>query len=145
MKLRTIATIALVALLVTTGAAAATPGDASDDVGADGSDHGPSDAGDSSSADAAGSDHGPDDAEPDGNASENATAAIDQASTGAEALGDEDASAAAGVASSAGDAGPPEEMPGPVPDHVTQIHDTIRQFLNGGIDGSLGKAISGIL
>jgi hypothetical protein len=41
--------------------------------------------------------------------------------------------------------GPPVDMPSQVPDHVTQIHDLIRHFLNGGHDGSLGEAISGVM
>ncbi|SHG44444.1 hypothetical protein [Halobaculum gomorrense] len=43
----------------------------------------------------------------------------------------------------AGQAGPPSNLPGPVPDFVSDIHDTIRSFLDGGID-NLGEAVSDI-
>ena len=49
-------------------------------------------------------------------------------------------------ASEAGKAeGPPVDMPAQVPDHVTRIHETIRSFLAGDVDGSLGDAISDIV
>jgi len=41
--------------------------------------------------------------------------------------------------------GPPVDLPSPVPDHVRQIHDLIRQVLNDELDGSLGKAISDMM
>ncbi|WP_435064523.1 hypothetical protein [Halobaculum sp. EA56] len=41
-------------------------------------------------------------------------------------------------------AGPPTDLPGPVPDFVGDIHDTIRSFLDGGVD-NLGEAVSGIV
>lgn len=41
--------------------------------------------------------------------------------------------------------GPPADMPGPVPDHVTQIHETINDFLSGDSDGPLGHALSDLL
>jgi len=40
-----------------------------------------------------------------------------------------------------GSAGPPTDMPGPVPDFVGEIHRTIGEFLDGSID-SLGSAVS---
>lgn len=39
-------------------------------------------------------------------------------------------------------AGPPSDLPGPVPDFVGTILDTIGQFLNGVLDGALGPAVS---
>lgn len=38
-------------------------------------------------------------------------------------------------------AGPPTDMPGPVPDFVEEIHRTIGEFLDGSVD-SLGSAVS---
>ncbi|MFB6205611.1 MAG: hypothetical protein ABEJ05_03655 [Haloglomus sp.] len=46
-------------------------------------------------------------------------------------------------ASPSADAGPPSDLPGPVPDFVGEIHDTIRGFLNGSVD-ALGEAVSGV-
>jgi hypothetical protein len=40
--------------------------------------------------------------------------------------------------------GPPSDLPAAVPDHVAAIHDTIRSFLSGVLDGSLGRAVSGV-
>ena len=42
-----------------------------------------------------------------------------------------------------GDAGPPGDLPGRVPDFVGGIHDRVGGFLNGSID-SLGDAVSGV-
>jgi len=42
-----------------------------------------------------------------------------------------------------GSAGPPTDMPGPVPDFVGEIHRTIGEFLDGSID-SLGSAVSDV-
>lgn len=39
--------------------------------------------------------------------------------------------------------GPPSELPGAVPDFVSEIHSSINEFLGGGIE-SLGDAISGV-
>lgn len=38
-------------------------------------------------------------------------------------------------------AGPPSDLPGPVPDFVGDILGTVRSFLDGGVD-QLGKAVS---
>ncbi|WP_201289612.1 hypothetical protein [Halobaculum saliterrae] len=43
----------------------------------------------------------------------------------------------------AGQAGPPSELPDPVPNFVSDIHDQIRSFLDGGVE-NLGDAVSGI-
>lgn len=42
-----------------------------------------------------------------------------------------------------GQAGPPVDMPDPVPDFVVEIHSTIGDYLEGGLD-SLGDAVSSI-
>lgn len=42
-----------------------------------------------------------------------------------------------------GTQGPPEELPGPVPDFVGDIHDAVSKFVNGTLD-SLGDTVSGI-
>lgn len=108
MKLKLIAVIATVALLVTTGAALAAPGNAPDDAGAATVDDG-------TSAD---------------EAAENGSAAAENRDENGSAAADEHAQ------------GPPDNLPEPVPDHVGQIHDLVRQFLNGSLEGSLGEAIS---
>jgi hypothetical protein len=41
-----------------------------------------------------------------------------------------------------GDAGPPADLPAPVPDGVAAIHDLILSFIGGDLDGSLGNAVS---
>lgn len=73
---------------------------------------------------------------------------------GAEHSGDAGQSANEGTAGDAGtnasdDAserrGPPVDMPGQVPDHVSQIHQTIADWLDGDRDGSLGDRISDIV
>ena len=45
-------------------------------------------------------------------------------------------------ADAAGERGPPDDLPSQVPDHVSEIHDLIRQHLSGDLTGSLGDAIS---
>jgi hypothetical protein len=42
-----------------------------------------------------------------------------------------------------GQAGPPSELPDPVPDFVGDIHDQIRSFIDGNVE-NLGEAVSGI-
>lgn len=42
-----------------------------------------------------------------------------------------------------GSQGPPAEMPDRVPDHVSQIHDAIENFLGGSVD-NLGDVVSGL-
>ena len=46
-------------------------------------------------------------------------------------------------ASENGEAGPPSDLPGPVPDFVGDIHETIGGFLDGTVE-SLGEAVSGL-
>ncbi len=88
MKLRTIATLAVLTLLIASGAAMAAPVDT------------------------------PNDAPDEPNASDQpAPADVD---------------------------GPPTDLPDAVPDFVAEIHDLIRQFLGGDLDGSLGDAVSNV-
>ncbi|MFB6173370.1 MAG: hypothetical protein ABEI39_01880 [Halobacteriales archaeon] len=112
MNLSKIAAIGLAALLVTAGAAAAMPGNAPDHAGAD---------------DEQTSDRRPDDAEDDENATDDAGA---PPATVADAGGADAAR------------GPPADLPTQAPDHVSRIHDLIREFLSGDLDGSLGDAVS---
>lgn len=101
MKLSKLAALALVALLVSAGAAAAVPGVASNQNQADGH--------------AQATDHADD--------------------------GDAHASSG-GAANAPDDRGPHVDLPEQVPDHVEQIHELIRRFLSGDLDGSLGGAVS---
>lgn len=41
-------------------------------------------------------------------------------------------------------AGPPSELPGPVPDFVTGTLDAVGSFLSGDLDGALGPVVSDI-
>lgn len=41
-----------------------------------------------------------------------------------------------------GQAGPPDDLPGPVPDFVEGILHTIQQFVAGSLDGALGPSVS---
>jgi hypothetical protein len=38
--------------------------------------------------------------------------------------------------------GPPSELPGPVPDFVSNIHRAVSEFLSGTLDGRLGDAVA---
>lgn len=146
MNVSKLAALALVAVLVTAGAAAAMPGNAPDHSGAadheQASDH-PSveaaDAGDDR-ADGAGDDEAADASEiNDGNATDASDDGTENAAT-----------AAGGNAQAAGPAqarsdearGPPTDLPQRVPDHVAQIHQLILDFLSGDLDGNLGPSIS---
>ena len=44
-------------------------------------------------------------------------------------------------AGESGDAGPPDDLPDPVPDFVSDVHGAISDFLSGGID-ALGDVVS---
>lgn len=44
----------------------------------------------------------------------------------------------------AGDAGPPSDLPGPVPAFVEDILGSIQQFIDGTLDGDLGSQVSDI-
>jgi cobalamin biosynthesis protein CobT len=111
MNPKTLIAIAIAALLVFAGGAAAMPGQA---TGADAADeHQPDDPG-SNVADETGDDSNETDA--DDARDENATD------------------------------GPPTEIPDEAPDHVSQIHDFIREKLDGNLTGQeLGEAISGLM
>lgn len=54
-------------------------------------------------------------------------------------------SQSANASNRSADAGPPTDMPAPVPNHVTQIHETINRWLSGSLTGTLGEAISSIV
>lgn len=56
----------------------------------------------------------------------------------------DDGETARGPPTDVGSQGPPTDMPEQVPDHVSQIHDLVGQFLSGDLDGSLGDAISDV-
>jgi hypothetical protein len=103
----------LAVLVVATGAAAAMPGNAPADAGAQADDQ--TDAANQHDA-AAGT-----------NANANATAATGPAA--------DDRAAA--------QRGPPVDMPDPVPDFVSDIHQTIQNYLNGSID-DLGAALGDV-
>ncbi|WP_229121383.1 hypothetical protein [Halapricum desulfuricans] len=45
---------------------------------------------------------------------------------------------------SAAERGPPTDMPEQVPDFVTELHETINQFLSGELEGDLGAAIADV-
>jgi hypothetical protein len=132
MKLHTVAAITLVALVAMAGVALAAPGNAPADPGADDSAHGNSD-------DAREDDPTENEAANDVSRSENASAAEDR---GVERS--ENESAADGNVSAANAQGPGEDLPEQIPDHVSQIHDLIRQHLGSTFDGSLGDLISGV-
>lgn len=50
----------------------------------------------------------------------------------------------AGASNDGTDTGPPGTLPDPVPGFVGDIHDAIQSFLDGSLEGSLGKAINDI-
>lgn len=105
----------LAALMLAAGAAAAMPGNA------------PSDAGNATDAD-------------DGAADDEAAAADD-----AEMNETDEDTVDEARADDANDArGPPADMPEQVPDHVSTIHDVVRQFLDDDLDGSLGESVSDV-
>lgn len=130
MNARTLIAIALVALVSTAGVAIAAPpdgvgsGNAPDDVPRD----------DHADDGAANADDGMN------NADENAS--DDEAADAADEADDGAAAAQQGSADRA-ERGPPADLPEPVPDRVSQIHDLIRQYLDGGID-DLGERISAV-
>ncbi|MFB6251332.1 MAG: hypothetical protein ABEI27_06555 [Halobellus sp.] len=67
-------------------------------------------------------------------------AAATPGSTGAADSGTA-AQADTGAADGADSAGPPDDLPGPVPDFVSEIHGLIQQFVDGTLD-SLGPSVS---
>ncbi|WP_251329087.1 hypothetical protein [Haloplanus pelagicus] len=115
--------IAFAALVVTVGTVAATPGNAPVDVGTD--------------------DQYDDQAEATG---DDAEAPADAGNESAEPTDVPPANAGNGSAAEAvSDAdrrGPPADLPAAVPDHVSAVHDLIRSFLGGDLDGSPGDAVS---
>jgi len=138
MKLK-LAAVAVALLLFATGAAMAMPGDAPDHAQADNHSQAeenapedPADDADDSDGDEA------DEADADGNESD--------------AAADERRGPPADVPMVGGDAGdangsqgPPAELPGPVPDFVSDIHSAIHDHLDGSMEsGNLGDVISGL-
>ena len=140
MNLHTFAAVVLAALLVSAGAAVAAPGNAPVDAGSNASDE----ARGADAGNAGGTGNGADRGE---NASANGEDHRQNASANGAAAGERGGNASISDAAdvSAADArGPPVSMPDEVPEHVSAIHDTIREFLAGGLDGSLGEAIRGL-
>ena len=143
MKLEKIAALALAALLVTAGAAAAMPGNAPDGSGADeheqASDHRPDD------ADHAREDNGTDVGERVGalaaNESDDDNATERDAEHAANARRNIDAASSQRAEDVRG---LPVDMPEQVPDHVTAIHQLIVDFLSGDLDGELGASVSDV-
>lgn len=110
MKRITLVAAGLAALVLTAGTAAALPGNAPVDAGANAND----------AADGDGRD-------------------VDRAGGSADAREGGPAGA-----SEQADRGPPVDLPAQVPDHVSQIHDLIREHLSGNLAGSLGEAINDV-
>lgn len=117
MNRTTLIAVACAALIMATGFAAAAPGNApvSVDSGADSTDEQHA------------NEHAADEqqADDDQNRSENGAAPAD-------------------AADERNGQGPNVDLPDQVPDHVSGIHDRVSSFLNGGLDGSLGEAISDV-
>jgi hypothetical protein len=59
-----------------------------------------------------------------------------------ETAADERADAAGQAARDEGQRGPRADLPEPVPDFVSEIHDLIRQHVSGSLDGVLGDQVS---
>jgi hypothetical protein len=118
MKLTKTAGVLLAVLLVATAGVAALPGNAPADSQAGQADDNYDDGANASDAPA---DAGPEmnDSETDEENAENAENADDRR-------------------------GPPTDMPAQVPDHVSQIHELIHQYLDGDID-NLGERISDVM
>jgi hypothetical protein len=131
---RTVA-VALAALLVVTGVVAATPagqaGSHADEAAA---------APDADTEAEAGADVAAAASERDGDASEGAS---DEAEESGVANGS--AAASGPAADTRGERGPPETLPAPVPDHVSDVHHTVDAFLSGDLNGTLGDALSALL
>lgn len=117
MKFHTTIALIVAALTLSAGAAAAMPGNASTDAASAG--NGAADAEESAAQDAETS-------ESDANKAEANETDGENAANASEARG------------------PPADMPAQVPDHVSQIHDLIGQFLAGDLTGSLGEAVSDV-
>ena len=127
MKVRTITVIAIATMLATTGAVVAAPGNAPNL---------PDNA------------HDMNDTEQNDDSSKNATVVEEM---NEKTTGREDSDRAVGAGASGADVraensqGPPTDLPAQVPEHVGQIHDLIRQFLNDDVGESLGNAISDVV
>jgi hypothetical protein len=119
MKSRTVIAAVLAALVLSTGTAAALPGNAPDGVG--------------QADEHAQDEHAEETAENADDAADNASGESEEAMNESESEGERGPPSMAEDArpEDAGSQGPPTDMPEQVPDHVTQIHETINQFLGG--------------
>lgn len=131
--------VVMAVLLLTAGAAAATPGESPTNDGTETADeHQPTETGD----DATDEDENATDAD------ENATdadVAADDNETDADVAADAEDDESDERDENASE-GPPTDMPEQVPDHVTAIHQLIRDKLNGDLGNTtLGEAISGVV
>ena len=115
MNLKLIAAGFLALAVVATGAAAALPGNAPVDAPAD-------DKTDVEIADGAGEQHAAQDRE------RHAVQSQEQRAEG----------------TAAGQQGPPMDLPGQVPDFVGEVHDLIRQHVDGTLEGILGHQVSDV-
>lgn len=126
MKVQTTAAVALVALVAMAGVAAAAPGNAPDQAATADSQY----------------EHSDDVAESADNGSANDGDRRDNAADDGD-LGVENSDEAAADEGASANQGPPVALPEQVPEFVSQIHETIGQYLDGAID-ALGEAISSI-
>lgn len=167
MQVSKLAAVALAALLVTAGAAVAAPGDAPANEHADDHEEATAHDDDHEEAAADGDTHGQDAENASEHAAENASATAENASEHAVADGapmaesaDEQAAGAAAAGTPAGSSenaaaqaagqsnaerGPPAELPDQAAAHVDQVHDLVRQFLGGDLDGSLGEHVGALV
>lgn len=119
MRPKRLAAFALVALVVVNGAAAVVPGHMSAGAGNDAP------------------------IEPDEHADDEAAAGD---APGRNANGARDANRGPGTNGSAGaKRGPSADVPARAPDHVREIHDAVRRFLPGDLDGSLGAVVRDVV
>lgn len=145
--------ITLAALLITAGAAVATPSQAPDNSGGDTADDHRADASDADDRDnktatdtnTVGIQNATEQTE---NNADNATdtgAAQDENATNSESVSTAGDTMAGVERDGNGTDAPPTEMPAPVPDQVGEIHQLISDKLNGSLgDVSLGDAISDV-
>lgn len=139
MKLTKVVAIGLAALLLTAGAAAAMPGNAPVDAGANDSEQAPNHVDQTEDSDEA--------TDESANATEidDAPANESVANASDETDGVDNAERAPPAEQRSENAqGPPTDMPEQVPDFVTDVHDLINQHLFGDLDGNLGEQISDV-
>ncbi|MEF8807988.1 MAG: hypothetical protein V5A53_07995, partial [Natronomonas sp.] len=83
-------------------------------------------------------------ASPNAAANDNATDAPDDNMSDAAEDADDDANASEERKGNADGVGPSDGLPEQVPDHVSQIHETIDSFLSGEVD-NLGQSLNDLL